>query len=208
MPRTVPALPGTARNTVPTDGGIAPAARESSGARPTCVRLQAAHFAGHTMPSHGCLPRFHQLAGPAQIAETRQMTRRDDPNAETACLAKFRQARSGLDAVHVQDIRPLVGQPPEQVRDPRHRDAMVGLVLRWMVRDRIPEDRHAVILVLLRQRRSWIGRGDQHLVPGLLQPPAQPLHVHLGPADAVGKIPADQVRDLHGRAAVFSLTRV
>ena len=46
----------------------------------------------------------------------------------------------------------------------RHRHAMVGFVARRLIGNRIAEDRHAVVLVVLGGNASRIGRGDQHLV--------------------------------------------
>src|SRR4051812_37654075 len=81
---------------------------------------------------------LHQLAGAAQVAEARQMTRRHYTDAETLCFPELREPDSGLDAVDVQDVGTLVGEPAEQVLGPGHRDAVIGLVACRMGVDRIP----------------------------------------------------------------------
>ena len=47
---------------------------------------------------------------------------------------------------------------------------------------------------------------NEHVMPRGAQAPAEPLDVHLGAADAVGKVPAEQVDDFHARAAMCSKT--
>ena len=85
---------------------------------------------------------------------------------------------------------------------------MVGLVARDVRGDAKPKHRHPVVLVMLGRDMLRVGRGDDGLVPGGLKTPAQPVDVDLGAADAVGKIPAEQVHDLHARAVMCSNTRV
>ena len=62
------------------------------------------------------------------------MTGRNDADAEAPRLSQLRQPDAGLDAVHVQDVRPLVGEPAIQVLAAAHRDAVVCLVARRLTR--------------------------------------------------------------------------
>src|SRR5471030_1129336 len=87
------------------------------------------------------------------------------------------------------------------------RHTVIRLIARRVVRDRISKDRHAVIRVLLGRGPVRIRRSDPHLVSRLLQAPAQAFDVHLGAADAVWKIPAEQMNDLHAGPVTVSRPR-
>ncbi len=192
MPRTVPTLPGTSRRRRPIHGGIAPASRDAAGGSPTWVRLHAAHFGGSTIPSQGCLAAFHQFTRAAHVAEAGQMKGRNHADPELPRRPQLRQSDAGLDAVDVENVRPLGGEPRDEVLAAAHRDAVVCLVARRLTGDRIAEHADAAVVVLVGRGARRIGRRDAHLVSGILQSPAQPLDVDLGSADAVGKVPAEQ----------------
>ena len=112
-------------------------------------------------------------------------------------MRELRQADAGLDRVNVQDVRPLLCEPAKQVRGSPQGHTMVDLVARRLIGDRVAEHRHTVVLVLFGRASPRIGCGDQHLVPRLLQTAAQAVDVHLGATDTVGKIPTEQMNDLH-----------
>ena len=85
-------------------------------------------------------------------------------------------------------------------------NAVVCLVARRRVGDLVAEHRHLIVFVAFGRRMVRVGRRDEDLVTGGTQAPAQTLDVDLGAADAVGKIPADQVGDFHAPAASRSNT--
>lgn len=53
------------------------------------------------------------------------------------------------------------------------------------------------MLVTFGRRSMCVRRGNQHVMTGGAQPSAQPFDVDFSATDAVGKIPAKQVRDFH-----------
>ena len=92
----------------------------------------------------------------------------------------------------------LVRQPPMQPLAPADDDAVIGLVTSRRVGNRVAKHRDAIVFVGARRDAVRIGRSNPHVVACRAQAPAQRFDVHLGAADAVGEIPAEQVQNLQG----------
>ena len=173
---------------------------------PSRVRLHDAHLSGIDDAVAGHAAPLHQLAAAAHVAEAGQVAGDDDADAEAARFTDFGKPDTGREAVHVQDVGTLLGQKAVEPFGATDRNAVVRLVARRRAGDRVAEHRHAVVFVAFGRGVVRVGRGDQHVVTGGAQAAAERLDVHLGAADAVGKIPAEQVNDLHARFASRSNT--
>ncbi len=125
------------------------------------------------------------------------MTGGDDADAKAPRFADLGQADSRREAVDMQKIGPLDVEPLMKRLCAADRYAVVGLVTRCVGGDRVAKDRDAVVRVRPGLSLLRVGCGNQDLVSRVAQPSAQPFDVHLGAADAVRKVPTEQVHDFH-----------
>src|SRR5262249_49728921 len=206
----VPMRPGRRRAARAMTGGMAPARRQSGVASPRWWSAHAAHFADRQTPSHSArpqriiVPRWQMkprlpvwavtiTRAPASLA-ARSSWRPRPVTSECAWNTSGRRRdRRGAAA----------GEPVVKARRPARGDLPLRLVPRGRDRHRITIDRDALVFVRAIAGRPGLWSGNRHVAPGRAQPLHERSHVHLGAAEALGKVPAQRLDDLHaGRRSV------